>query len=419
MEFRKFYKDLSNIYGNAALNARTEIFFHYCGRGRIAQAFRGVASLIRDLLYLLTLPKTCRAGGSHLAVVTLPGANGWGALEVPVKRAQEAGLHVKAVRHPRVGKSDVSLSRPTTKTIIHAVAAAVSLSSRRMPGLSHVLVASCVARHLLWKGAWSQLLNTGCYSLLLHNDFDMMSHSAVSAAKGKATTVCIQHGIPTDEFFPVTADYYVVWGHSSKSAFINSGFPENRLIEDSFGRGNYSVAECPPERICIISQSHTPVYGIDLRQRFSELVSDLEKLCTDVSVNILLHPEEVRNGNPYNLVGSSFKIQRPPHPELTQQITPVFIIGFSSTALIDAAIAGHFVVGIDWLPLSSVWAKDVVSPPTCVSNAKQLLSLYEDLCLHSSSRNLFLHKQQAWLSNIFVATNSQPFCNLLRQFDVS
>lgn len=416
MSYCTFFNQLLATYGETAAKSRLEIYFLSHGRGRFAQAVRGLAALARDCYFLFCLPKGEVASGNAVAVVTLAGANGWKVLQEPVRIAQDNGLHIDIVWHPRLKKTGTIFGRPDLSAFIDVWKDIRQIIGRKVPGLSRVLVITCLMRHVLWKSAWRKFLGTTHSILILHNDFDMMSRAAVEACRGNGTSICIQHGIPTDEFFPSNAIYQIVWGQSSRVVFEKSGLIGSSIIEDSFGRRKLqSTFSLPPEGICLVSQTHTPVYGIDLRSNFLKLAEEIADNTPNGSFRILLHPEEVRHGHPYIQLEQRATLQNPPHHDFTPGGAPSLMVGFSSTALIDAAIAGHYVLGVNWEPSSSKGAALVASPPLKARTGEEIVAIYLELCNSLQRCQELMALQQLWISQTFTDSNGERFCELLEE----
>lgn len=408
--FPDFQEMLATRLGPEAAAVRHEVYFLSRTGGRLIQALRGLAALVRDAVQLLGP----MAGWSHplaadvVAVATLPGASGWGTLARAVDRLESSGTKVVVVVHPRMVMPSAAgscgrLPRPAPGALTTAFRTAVAAWRAGCPpeGTSRVMVASTIMRGVLWRSAWRRYLDGWQGVVLLHNDFDMMSAAAAEAvADGRS--VCIQHGLPTDEFFPARAGRYIVWGDSSAEAFERRLYPPRRIVRDGTLRSAPSSVAGPlAAGISILSQTHTPIYGIDLRARFLAFVEGMIDAGEGQPIRVLLHPEEARLGHPYR-VGPTVTVLRPPHPLLAGSCEPTVTIGFSSTAIIDAARRGHPVIGLDWEPRASRDAHCIGCPPIRTGDPAEAVRIANLLRTSPEALEAHLVRQREWLTRTFA-----------------
>ena len=425
---------LEAAFGKDAAAARHEILFTALGpeglRPRWRQASRGLAALIRDvfLLYRAKSWANPPPPDAVLFVATLPGANGWGTLAPAWRAARAAGLSAAVIRHPRLPPPDVDGAPvltpppPPVAALGRALARAWPVAWRRCRGVSAVAAAAAVARGVLWREAWGRALagrrgapNEAQGALALHNDFDMMSAAALDHG---LPSFCIQHGVPTDEFFPTRATAQVVWGRRAAAADRAAGTPAESLIIDALERGRAVAAVAdppPPVGLALLSQTHTPVYGPGLAERFAALADGLAALGPDF--RLLLHPEEARRGHPYR-GPAAMAIDRPPHALLSGGAPPRLVAGFCSTALIDAALAGHYVVGLDWSFDRSPAAQALARPPRRVADAAALAALFRRLLNDPDERARLAAETAAWRADCFDAESGEFLRRLRAVLDV-
>lgn len=369
---------------------------------------RALVALLRDMTLLWLAPGRRLAPGQAAGVLfaaTLPGANGWGCLEPAMAVAQAAGLAVASVAHPRLGGRAPALPRPPAVALVRAVAAFLRhLAPQRGMPVSPVLVAAAVARGVAWRAAWRRALAGGRGVVVLHNDFDMMSAAALDQGW---PTICLQHGIPTDEFFPARAGLQVVWGQSSAEAYRAAGC--DRLAVDALGRAAPPPADqAPPAGIVLVSQSHARVYGSDLADRFRALAKALPP-----ETRVLLHPGECPDRHCYHGL-KHLRLERPPHAMLQQAQPKHLVVGFCSTALLDAARAGHDVIGLDWPAAGSAAARAIAMPPRQVADAAAVVATFRRLTDDPQERAVFAADRVAWLARSFTAA-AGGFVAALRQ----
>ena len=73
--------------------------------------------------------------------------------------------------------------------------------------------------------------NESLRSVITHNDFTSCSYLACIAARNVgATSFVLQHGFPTQEYFPTSADYYLVWGSRFRSFMASQPGLHSHLI---------------------------------------------------------------------------------------------------------------------------------------------------------------------------------------------
>lgn len=412
LKYRDFYQALCDVYGQEAANCRHEIFF-ILNKGTIFGALIvGVLSAFRDigLLVWSGFVKSKEVDSAVYLVATLPGSNGFESLQSIYKEIKSEIHSASFVIHPRLLRK---ISEPNCRVVGGISLQSFMLSFRSsLPYLGMVssvperlIVFFTVFRFQLWVNSWKTVLASGSGKIFLHNDFDMVSSAAVVAARTfpgeRWLTYCVQHGLPTDEFFPAKADYQLVWGETSQDVFVSNGVDASKVFMISFEsiRGGLSPHGIPPDQVQLVSQTHTPIYGVDLHQMilgFSiALYALLDRFC------VLLHPGEM--GNKGSFLSVSIPVQEPPHDTLLSNDRGVkLVVGYSSTALIDAALAGHYVVGINFSPLLSRGAYQIVRPPLCVNTAGELKVVWDRLQDSGEFRARQSEDIQSWLSRTFV-----------------
>lgn len=394
--FARYVASLRQDYGEVAADVRHELFFLAAGRNRWLASVRSCAALLRDVWYLSRGPAQGKDAheGNVLLLVTLAGESGWGTLarsidQLPIGR-------VTILAHPRLAAglfpADLPLTRPARPSV-QGFWAGLRVFSSHLVLHRSLLLASCLARRVLWRSSLSRTLAGRRGPVLLHNDFDIMSCAAINQGP---VTLCLQHGLPTDEFFPTRANWYVVWGARSRQAFIDAGSPEPFLVEDALGRGNtISAPLVPPSGLSLLSQTHASILGAGLAGWLRDFADAL--LAAEPTMRILLHPQERQ---PYQ--GSAAKASSaPPHRELRPGCEPRLVLGCCTTALFDAALAGNWVVRLVAPLKGNEAARQVLAVPLEVQSAEQVMVLYERLCKDSVFRQRMAQAQEAWLRESF------------------
>ncbi|MDO9500670.1 MAG: hypothetical protein Q7J52_11265, partial [Falsiroseomonas sp.] len=375
-DYRTFRTVLAETHGEAGLAVRHELFAHAVGprgwRGKPAQILRTLLVAFRDLVRLASTPAAAQPipPGHPVAAVSLPGASGWGTLRQTISELSAAGLPVTAVLHPRLPLRRESLpghdgparrlSLRAPAAIAGAVRAGLGHRGKPAPRLSGLAVRLALVRLELWRAAWRSATGGGTGApILLHNDFDIFSTSALGTGR---ETLCLQHGLPTDEFFPCRADRQAVWSEICASAYRAQGVEADRLFVARFRErpAPRHDGTAPPVGIALLSQSHAAHILPDIADRLAALALALHD--RGMPFRILLHPEEVRRGHPYPADLAPL-LSHPPHPLLEADGRSWLVAGLLSTALLDLADLGHFVVGLDWKIEGQDAARAIGQPP--------------------------------------------------------
>lgn len=385
--------------GEEAAEVRHELFYLAAGRTRLSAGLRAFAALLRDTSLLMRNGPCLEKGVKPKAILlaTLPGANGWGTLERSLPVLLQAGFEPLVLAHPRLGSrafaSGLQTLRPARVDVATLLAALRVFASGLLR--SHpLLLASCLARQRLWQGSLKRTLADSRGVLVLHNDFDMMSRAAIGHGM---PAICLQHGIPTDEFFPTRAEWYVTWGSSSTRAFEAGDSHASKLVEDALGRDlmpRYELAT--PLGISLLSQTHAQVLGEGVGAALKGFAGALLRL--EPQARILLHPQE---GQPYAGVMAQ-ATRRPPHLELQAGgCSSRLVMGYCSTAMIDAALAGHWVLALQLQLEGNSPARSALAVPLQAETAEQAVVIYRRLQEDADFRHEAGHAQANWLRDSF------------------
>lgn len=419
MPFPEFRQALLEQYGAEAAEARHELYF-LARRGRLA-LWRALLAALRDAWLCWRLPRQAPAVAQWAALATLPGDNGWGALAPCVADLGRRGIAVTVLIHPRLrgrvaGQLPARAPGATWRHALQAWRLRPARAAAQPVAVSPWLVRCSLFRLRLWRGAWARTLAPrGGATLLLHNDFDLY---AVAAQQGAGTgwrSLCVQHGLPTDEFFPVRAQHHLLWGPSSAQVYARHGVPAQAMgygpQRALAGAGRASAPAPAPTALFLVSQTHTPVYGTALGPLFMALAQSLAQgLPEGMALHILLHPEESRCGHPYTPARLAALCRPPPHALLRADAVaaPALVVGFCSTALLQAAAQGHYVVGMDWLAPGSADAQAVGRPARQVADGPALCALVRQLCGDQTARAAFVAQQGQWLARSFASDGDWP-----------
>lgn len=387
-------------FGKEAAEVRHELFFLTAGRTQLSAGLRGVGALLRDIRLLLRGGQSLTDASRPMAILlsTLQGASGWRTLERGLAAVAAAGYQPVILAHPRLSldvfPSSLGVVRPARPGAATLLATLQVFVVNLLRSRSLVL-ASCLARRRLWQGSLRRTLSGTRGVLLLHNDFDMMSRSAIGLG---LPAICLQHGIPTDEFFPTNADWYLTWGGSSRRAFDAADSRSSQLVDDALG---LATIESPPlvapDGLCLLSQTHAQVLGEGIEAALHDFADALLKIASHA--RILLHPQE---GQPYT-GSAAIATRRPPHPELKPGASgSCLVMGYCSTAMLEAAFAGHWVVTLQLRLDGNLPARSILATPLQAESAEQAVALYHRLIDDADFRRETADAQRQWLGDSFT-----------------
>lgn len=408
IEYARFRAVVEQTHGRDGLSVRHELFHHAVSGGRWrskpSQFLRSVAVAFRDAAWLWLRgdrPARPLEAGTVALAATLPGPTG---LEL-MRRAGELlgrdGFRSVIVAHPRLrrvaGATGRVVAWPGIPALLRAARRAWLIRGGRHGQLSAAAVQAALWRREIWREAWAATIAPAT-PVVMHDDVEAMMVAAVGATR---RTACLQHGLPTEELFPVLAERQVVWSRRAAGAYRSAGVPESAIVVDPIGRRVAVAVEPgpPPAGIVLVSQTHATILRGDIRDRLATLAGELAGAVP--RVEILLHPEEVRRGHPYTPV-QGMTVRIPPHPQLIPGGTPPrLVIGLLSTALVDAAAAGHFVAGLDW-PLDGNRAAAALGrPPATIGDAPGAVTLLRRLQGSAAVRSELAAAQRGWVESLF------------------
>lgn len=414
MDFRQFEALLRRTWGEDAALGRHEIYFISKRKQGWRQVLHAMAGLLRDMWICLRLPRHAPALSETVCVVSLAGASGWGTLAPVLATRQAEGDTPTVLIHPRL-RGTVEGRPPLSPALAdwRKALGAMFQPGQPLHGVSPWTVRCCLARRYLWRGAWRRTLaeaGSRTQTLLLHNDFDLFSATAVETAKDipPIRSLCVQHGLPTDEFFPTRADIQLVWGESSRQVYISHGTPDSSIVTRAYRAKPPLPPRSPlpaPQRVLLLSQTHTPVFGRSLKNDFLLLARTLDRTFDDARFRILLHPEESRLGHPYAVDRLLSRCENAPHEDIIPKNIPLedaaLVVGFCSTALLEAAQAGHFVLGLHWEAPASRGAQRVGTPPRKAQDGDEVMQLFERLGKEEALRFEWMQQQADWIGSTF------------------
>jgi hypothetical protein len=404
-EYYKRINTLSCVYGPRVWDIRHELYFILKKKNPF---LRGLASLIRDSLRLYFVRKQSIASNAIFFAISLPGRSGWLSVGKAYAKIQEEGscsAYVISARNNINRLEGCSVTRLNPISLLQFIRAYIKANSliNKSRNLNRYIVVLLYWRHLLWCDAWCNTIKGKNNVLITHNDFDMASFAGIKVFRSRGISINIQHGIPTDEFFPPNADYQAVWGQKSKSIYSSYGVNRTRQLywnpEHLKAKKGISSGDCPT-CISFISQTHTEIYGQNMFRISKIFVERMHEICisNDIEFKILLHPSECEyNSIPYQ---GNYQVSRPPHQIFSEHGAPTLLVGFSSTAFIDGHLSGHYILGLSFSPLQSKFAHELISPIHIANSSKEVLSVFKGLQNSKSKRKSFLEAQNLWYRSI-------------------
>lgn len=399
--FSRYHAELSQLLGPEAAGVRHEAYFTGVRRGLVGPRLRALLATLRDLVWLARpMPPHGHAprGEAVILLVTLSGSAGWGTLERALPSIHAAGKTPVLLVHPRLSRDDLPRDLPVLRPArapLSGYWAAVRALARGLRRGCPLVVGLCLARRALWRSSLARTLAGIPGPLLLHNDFDMASSAACSLGR---TTLCLQHGLPTDEFFPLQADWHLVWGSAAQAAYRQQASPAQRIL---------AGAPCPPVSlaepartapcaVAIVSQGHATVFAPTLGVYLKALARELAG--QGVAVRWLWHPRE-RAEAP---AAPGIRASHPPHTLLRDTRDGVhLVLGYCSTALIEAAQAGHWVARLDPPLAGNETARRLLSGLPGASTSEDAKALLQRLQEDPAFRDDTARATRQWLRDLF------------------
>jgi len=365
---------------------------------------RSLLGLFRD--FLLLKRRSCQnsLNSEVVFVVSEPGMSGIGCLRPLIKEYRRIGVNVSLIVKPGVdfeteGLPVILIGGVSFSDFIKLILK-VRISKRKRFCFLDILVYIATLRANIWNYAIRRSMPKSRV-VYVHNDFDFVGANAVRISKeNKKHTICIQHGLPTAEFFPPNADIHVVWGEAFEKLYKRKSndvkvFIRSDIERLSLGDG-VNDQNIPPREIVLVSQTHATVFGFDIKAEFKKILEKYFSSSCKLPIKVLLHPREQDDwlGEHPHIVFS-----HPPHLELQDSCDSKVVVGFCSTALFECASRGHYVIGLDW---GNKTEEDIemITPPFKVSSLSEAADIVEKLHCDSVYRKEFSGILNDWLSSV-------------------
>lgn len=246
--------------------------------------------------------------------------------------------------------------------------------------------------------------------IYLHNDFDIYNAALIFLVKQnlidnlQIDIFCLQHGIPTDEFFPTKSPQYFLWSKKmydlfkikdlkfKKSKFKIFRFKE-LLLYKSKKKKKYFL----DPKLYFVSQGHTKIYGNKANLSLIKFYNKLSK--EYANTHCLLHPSENKKDNIY-LSKHSNHIHEFPHDFSFKNKIKVYLC-FCSTAMIEIMKNNHIVIGIDIKVDQSKKTYDYFKPPLTIKKPYQIIDILNKINYDNSYFHELIENQNKYLRSIF------------------
>lgn len=267
--------------------------------------------------------------------------------------------------------------------------------------------------------------NSAPQAVIAHNDFTTCSYLAcVAAREAGASSFTLQHGFPTAEYFPTSADHYLVWGPRFRDFMMSRpGIRSNVMVAgaprfDELAKATKSGAMTWPRReesrvqqtgrcdVVFFSQSHSPLFSEDEHRL---VLAALTPLLEDHRFNVVvrLHPQESERR--FRRISGFERITiAPPDLSLQETLSSADVaISCNSTAMLEAMAIEVPVVQI--APQQVRDRLGIIEPCSVARNGEELMRCLETL-MTVNSRRTFTEKQnellQQYLTNFPAAADA-------------
>ena len=289
---------------------------------------------------------------------------------------------------------------------------------------SRRVLQALLVRAYLYREVYEQVFaeNPSLGALITHNDFTTCSYLACSIAReAGARSFTLQHGFPTQEYFPTSADHYMVWGQRFRSYMASRPGAQSNLIVagaprfDALAKARKSRAALRLKReesgmnhvgrcdVVFLSQSHSPLFTDDEHRL---VLAALKPLLEDHRFNVVvrLHPQETEKRFS-RLSGFDRITVAPPDVSLQETLSAADVaISCNSTAMLEA-----MAIEVPVVQIAPAQVKDrlgIVETGSVAGNGDELVHRLQALLI-SDRRRAFTEKQNGllpeYLSNFPVA----------------
>jgi hypothetical protein len=228
--------------------------------------------------------------------------------------------------------------------------------------------------------------------VVTHNDFTSLSYLAGEVARRHGIPdFTLQHGFPSQEYFPASASHYLVWGPAfyesmtgralNGTRFAVAGAPRLDMIETTEERRRSAKEKLlhlrliVPEKLNVLflSQSHTLVFS---KSEHLEILSLVGELAETPWIQMLVrrHPQEA-GGSFHVHAGFKHAAIVPPEISLAEAVLAAdVVISVNSTAMLEAAL-----LNVPVIQLALPALEDRLGVLRFPRRAKDLASAYAEL----------------------------------------
>jgi hypothetical protein len=291
---------------------------------------------------------------------------------------------------------------------------------QRLLSSSRSVLQTLLLRAYLYREVYEQLFaeNRSLEAVITHNDFTTSSYLAGQVAgEAGVKSFTLQHGFPTQEYFPTSAEHYLVWGERFRSYMASrQGMQSNLIVAgaprfDGLARARKSRAAMRLKRegngtrcggrcdVVFFSQSHSPLFT-EAEHRL--VLAALKPILEDHRFHVVvrLHPQETEKRF-HQLSGFDRITIAPRDLSLQETLASADVaISCNSTAMLEAMAIDVPVVQIAPEELSD--RLGIMEPCSVARNGQELRQCLQRL-LMAEQRHVFVEKQnrllQEYLSN--------------------
>ncbi|HKR94708.1 MAG TPA: hypothetical protein VJW55_05080, partial [Candidatus Angelobacter sp.] len=292
---------------------------------------------------------------------------------------------------------------------------------------SRSVMQTLLVRAYLCREVYERLFaeNRALAAVITHNDFTTSSYLACLVAREMGVkSFTLQHGFPTQEYFPTSAEHYLVWGQrfhdymaarpGMQSNLIVAGAP--RFDGLAKARNSRSALRLKREEngtncagrcdVVFFSQSHSPLFT-EAEHRL--VLAALKPLLDDHRFHVVvrLHPQETEKR--FRRLSGFDRITIAPRDLSLQETLSSADVAIScnSTAMLEAMAVDVPVVQI--APEELQDRLGIIEPCGVARNGQELRQCLQTLLL-AEGRRIFMEKQNqllhGYLSNFPHATDA-------------
>lgn len=292
---------------------------------------------------------------------------------------------------------------------------------------SRNVIQTLLVRAYLYREVYERLFaeNRSFAAVITHNDFTTPSYLACAVAKEAGIkSFTLQHGFPTSEYFPTSAEHYLVWGQRFRNYMAaRPGMRSNLIVAgaprfDGLARARKSRSALRLKReengancasrcdVVFFSQSHSPLFT---EAEHSLVLAALKPLLDDHRFHVVvrLHPQETEKRF-RRLSGLDRITITPSDLSLQETLSSADVaVSCNSTAMLEAMAVDVPVVQI--APEELRERLGIMEPCGVARNGHELRQCLQSL-LGAERRGHFIEKQNQllheYLSNFPSGTDA-------------